>query len=180
MLEKFIRELVGGKDGKDLNKNCRKRGVKNKPWICWWDVVVEKPYTEGEKTWKGLVIAVKSGPADMDKDQVEHFSDRAVDAENRGYRPFLALVYGKEPWSVIPQTMKNKGLDPGKYMRVGKNIFQEFFGNPDYFNRALELFSNGGLKKDLFDLIEKRKEEISKKLKEKYGDDLNLLLSETF
>ena len=180
VLEKFVRELLGGKDGKDLDPDCKRRGLKIKPWVCWWDVVVEKPFKEGEKQWKGAVISVKSGPADMDKDQVEHFADRVSDAEGRGFRPYLALVYGKEPWSVIPQTLKNKGLDPDNYIRIGKQIFKEFLKEENYQSKALELFTKGGLKEDLFDMIEKKKQEISKKLKEKYEDDLDKLLEDTF
>jgi len=95
ILQKFIKELLRGKNGKNLDPDCAKKGIKNKPWICWWDVVLEKPFYEGEKMWKISVISIKSGPAYMDKDQVEHFSDRTKDAENRNYRPYLVLVYGK-------------------------------------------------------------------------------------
>lgn len=180
VLEKFIRELLGGKNGRDLHSDCKKKGLKEKPWICWWDVVTEDPFNDGEKKWKGTVISVKSGPADMDKDQVEHFSDRALDAEEKSYRPYLALVYGKEAWSVIPQTLKNKGLDPDKYLRIGKQIFEEFIDDSNYCTEALKLFSQGGLKEDLFDMIERKKEKISGELKKKYGTDLDKLLEDTF
>lgn len=179
VLEKFIREILGGKSGKDLDPRCRKRGGR-KPWICWWDVVIDKPYREDEKEWRGVVISVKSGPADMDKDQVEHFADKAKEAEDHGYRPFLVLVYGKKAWNVITQTLKDRGLDPKRYLRVGKEVFEEFLGVEGYHNKALELFNRGGLGIDLFELIEKKKAELVEELRKKYGDDLDALLKDTF
>jgi len=179
VLEKFVRIILGGKSGKDVDPRCRKRGGP-KPWICWWDIIIDRPYRGMDGEWRGVVISVKSGPADMDKDQVEHFADRAVEAEKNGYRPFLVLVYGKQVWSVIPQTLRNKGLDPAKYLRVGKEVFEEFLGVEGYHNRALELFSKGGLEKDLFDLVEKKKAELVEELKRRYGDDLDALLKDTF
>ena len=180
VLEKFICKIVGGLNCKDLDPLCRKKNYPNKPWYCWWDVLLNKPFTEGEKKWKGIVISIKSGPADMDKDQVEHFKEEATKAEGEGYRPYLSLVYGKQAWGVISGTMKNKGLDPSKYLRIGKEIFKEFLGDETYYNRALELFSQGGLKEDLFEMIEKKKKEMSASLKEKYGNDLEKLLKDTF
>lgn len=180
VLEKFICEILGGKKGRDLDPRCKRRKGGSKPWICWWDVVIDRPYVENGEEWRGVVISVKSGPADMDKDQVEHFVVRAREAESNGYRPFLALVYGKKAWSVIPQTLKDKGLDPEKYLRVGKEVFEEFLGIEGYHTRALELFSKGGLGVDLFELVEKKKEDLVKMLKDRYGDDLDALLKDTF
>jgi len=41
VIEEFLRELLGGRSGKDY-PGCKGRGAKD--WVCWWDVVVEGEY----------------------------------------------------------------------------------------------------------------------------------------
>jgi hypothetical protein len=177
VLEKFIISILGCKTGKK-GPECRGRGT-DKPWYCWWDVILEETIEDNGTTYNGIVMAVKSGPANMDKDQVEHFAERARDAEERGYRPYLVLVYGKKAWNVITTTLINQGLPPEKYLRVGKEIFEEFMLDPDYYKRALQLFSSVGLEEDLFKLIDAKKKELVKELNETYGDGIDKLLEET-
>lgn len=180
ILEKFIIIIFGGKSGKDVNSNCKKRQVKDKSWLCWWDVVIDRPIKDGNEKWNGIVMAVKSGPANMDKDQVEHFCQKARQAEEKGYRPYLIFVYGKEAWSVITTTLKSQGFHPKRYLRIGKEVFEEFFDDSGYYKRALELFSVGGLSKDLFELIDTKKAALVKELTIKYGKNLNEFLQSTF
>jgi len=167
LFENFLREVLGGVEGKKLDPKCRDRSQKEKPWICWWDIVLPD---------KKIVMAVKSGPADMDADQVRFFAQQARIAEQQGYRPYLLFTYGKQAFNVIENTLKRVGLDMTKYLRVGRQIFAEFLGNSDYYNHIIELLKSASVGIDIFSLMERKIKELTEDLKKKYGDDIDSLL----
>lgn len=176
VLEKFIMNIFEGVSGKDMDPSCRKRG-KN-PWVCWWDVAIKKPFSEDGKKYNGLLMAVKSGPSTMNADTVNTFIRKAKVAEEKGYRPFLIFAYGKEASGVIQGTLAKKGFPAENYVRVGKEIFEEFFDNPDYYKRSLDLFRVG---EDvyIFDLVKSQKAKVIKEMKERYSS-ADALLNDTF
>lgn len=179
-LEEFIAIILGGRQVDNLCPVCRSRIKKeDKPWCCWWDVVIQKPFEEEGKKFKGILISVKSGPMDMNKDQTEHFAERAKTAESHYYKPYQFFVYGKTPSNIVVKTLRDEGLDPKKYLKVGKEIFEEFFDNSEYFKDALELFKREGLEMNLFDLIEVKKSELTNELKTLYPQGLDSLLEDT-
>ena len=180
-LERYILELTGGKSCKQLYPICRKKiPQKDKPWCCWWDVIVDTElFEEDGKKYKGLALAVKSGPSSMNSDMVKKFVDHAKEAQSKDYRPYLIFTYGKSAFSTIGSTLESKGFKPEKYVRIGQAIFEEFFNEPQYYKKSLKLFEEGGFDKKISDLIEKKKNEVIKELKEKYSNDLGELLEAT-
>lgn len=165
VLDNAIRILLGGARGRELTGTYG-------AWISWWDVVLPD---------RGVVISVKSGPADMDKDQVEYFAQRAREAEGKGFRPFLAFAYGKRAFPIIESYLRKRGLPPEEYLRVGKDVFREFLADPLYYRRALRLFSAAGEGAgDIFTLIEGKTRELAAELKKRYGDDVNRMLEDMF
>ena len=178
VLEKFIAIILGGKRMGEFDRACNSR-TRNKPWYCWWDVIIDQAVEEDGKEYKGILLSVKSGPADMNKDQVFQFCDYAQIAEENGYRPYEILVYGKKASGVITSNLEVRGFSPDKYLKVGKEIFEEFFDDPNYYKRALTLFSKAGLERDLFQLIDEKKTQLAKELNEMYGDGLDKLLEDT-
>lgn len=175
VIEAFLRDLLGGKSGKEDPRCKSKRGPK--PWICWWDVILEKEVEEYGKKYKGVVLSIKSGPADINKDIVERFIQHAREAEEKGYKPYLALTYGKKAFTVAESTLKSWGLDPKKYLLVGREIFEKFLGDPNYYDLVIDMIrAEAGTAVKIFDLIDKKVEELVKELKERYGDDVGKLL----
>ncbi|QOJ78872.1 hypothetical protein IG193_09040 [Infirmifilum lucidum] len=165
-MEAFLRELLGGIRGRE-HRLCRE----GRGWICWWDIVIDREFREGEATWKGKVLSVKSGPADVNKDIVERFVEHAKEAIDNGYRPYLVLTYGKRAFAVAESTLESHGYDPEEYLRVGRGVFKEFLGNPDLYDTIIDAMRGvGGV--DIFDMLERKVDELAKKLEERYGGDV--------
>lgn len=166
VLDDTIGLLLGGVKGKEQAKAT---GAK---WLAWWDVIL---------VGNRAVLSVKSGPADMDKDQVEYFAQRAREAEKNGYRPYLVFAYGKQAFSVIETYLRQNGLDPSTYLRIGKAVFEEFLGDPTYHLKAMGLFGVAGAGVgDLFTLIDGKAREVTEELKKRYGGDVNKMLMDMF
>jgi len=179
VIEKFLRELLGGKSGKDLDPRCRGEGKKEqKPWICWWDIVLEQKVVEDGREYRGIVLSVKSGPADINKDIIETFVNHAREAEANGYRPYLVLTYGKRAFSVAVTSLSEMGLDPEKFLLVGREVFKKFLGDPNYYERAIDLIRSVGGGLDIFELMEKKVRELVEELRKTYGDDILRLLKD--
>ncbi len=176
VIEAFLRDLLGGISGKDVSDKCRSRQNKGKrPWICWWDIVIQKEFKEGEKRYKGIVLAVKSGPADLNKDIIERFIQHAIEAEEQGYRPYLVLTYGKQAFTVARSTLNSWGLDPERYILVGRDIFRVFLGDSRYYEYVIDLIRATSRGVDIFELMERKVEELTRELKKKYKDVDSLL-----
>ncbi|MCE4624963.1 MAG: hypothetical protein F7C35_03765 [Desulfurococcales archaeon] len=179
VIEAFLRDVLGGKSGRDLDPNCktRKRGAE-KPWVCWWDIIIPRTHEKGGKRYKGIVISVKSGPADINKDIVERFIQHAKEAEEYGYKPYLALTYGKQAFTVAKSTLRAWGLEPQEYLLVGRDIFKEFLGDPDYYEHVIDLMKSAAEEIDIFDLMNKKIKELTGELKRLYGNDIIKLLKD--
>ena len=163
ILQSTLRILSGGRDGKEKISDQGK-------WIGWWDIVLSDR----------KVISVKSGPADMDADQVKECARKIEEAESKGYKPYLAFAYGKEAFSVIGSTMTKLGLNPANYIRVGKGVFQEFVGG-HYHNEILKVFGEAsGEAGDIFALTEEKIKHLTTELNKRFGSDLNKMLAAMF
>jgi len=173
-IEAFLRDLLRGRKGKD-DPRCK---GKSKPWICWWDIVVDSPIEKNGKKYKGVVLSIKSGPADVDKDIVEMFIQRAREAEEAGYKPYLVLTYGKKAFTVAESTLRSRNLDPKKYLLVGREFFREFLGSPDYYEEVIDAMRGVGAMINVLDLMEKKVKELTDELRKRYGDDVSKLLKD--
>ena len=157
VMEQFVKTLGGGKKGQ------------------WWDIKIP---TNGET----LHISVKSGPRDMDKDQVVHFSREARTLINKDPNaiPLIAMCYGREPLGPIKSTLRSEGFDPDKTTLTGKQLYETLTGQPDFHVKLLELTGKVALQtlqeKKFIDIIENKVKEITEDFKRKYEtvDDLVL------
>jgi len=177
VIEEFLRELLGGKNGKDYPE-CKKRGAK--PWVCWWDLVIEGEYGEGGTTFRGRVVSVKSGPADINKDILSEFAREAAQAEGQGYRPYLALTYGSQAFTVV-NTLKGllrevgaRSDDPNQYVLVGRKVYEVLLGY-DVYDYVIRKASEIGVEVDLRALINDKVKEIAEQLRMHYRDVNELL-----
>lgn len=158
VMEQFVKTLGGGKKGQ------------------WWDIKIPAP--EG----KTYYISVKSGPRDMDKDQVVHFSREAKELvkEDPNAIPLIAMCYGREPLGPIASTLRSEGLDPNETTLTGKELYQTLTGQPNFHVKLLELTGKVALKtlqdKKFIDIIEDKVKEIAEGFKRKYRTVDDLLL----
>ena len=142
----------------------------------WWDVYKE----DSKGDW---YISVKSGPRDMDKDQVEHFALRAKElkAKDSDAKPMIAMCYGKNVWGVITDTLKNNGLNPEEYSYAGKRLYKKLTGDEDGHAELMKVVqdvANEALSDtNLVDTIEKKIQQIKAELKNTYGSFDNLMES---
>ena len=160
MIEHIVRELSNGEQ------------------FGWWDVkasIDSSPY----------YMSVKSGPRDMDKDQVSYFARQAkevMDAEPEAV-PVIAMGYGKSPWPIIPGTLHSNGLDPEKHLLLGKKLYERITGESDYHVRLLEIIGEVARRtlydRKVIDIIEEKVEEISTFFKRTY-ETVDDLLLDTF
>ncbi|MCD6300074.1 MAG: hypothetical protein J7L78_02750 [Dehalococcoidales bacterium] len=174
VIEKFLAELLGGKRGKEFSGCTGRRGGK-RPWYCWWDIRIDRPYKEGKMIWRGVVLAVKSAATNINKDIAEEFIRHAKEAEDYGYRPFLVFTYGKRVWSVIAPTMRAHGMDPGAYVLVGRGVYEKLLGDPKYYERIIDMIINEVQASELefSNAVEAKKEELLSELKKKFGEEIS-------
>jgi len=177
VIEEFLRELLSGKSGKEY-PGCKGRGAKG--WICWWDIVLEGEYEERGVKFRGRVISVKSGSANVSKETLEDFARRAAEAERHGYRPYLALMYGKKVFNIIgvlKSSLKSAGArweDPGDYVLVGRRVYEVLLGY-DVYDHVMQKAIEIGVRMNFRDLIEKKINEILLELNKRFTNVNELL-----
>lgn len=146
--------------------------------VTWWDTKVSIQGTP-------CYLSVKSGPRDMDKDQVQHFARMARELRSREPNavPIIAMGYGREPLGVIAPTLRQEGLDPDRNTLTGKKLYETITGQQNYHKRLLEITSAVALRelsgKRIIQIIEEKAKEISEAFKRKYKT-VNDLLLDTF
>jgi hypothetical protein len=157
VIEKMVEALAGGTGG------------------TWWDVVTDIGGTR-------YYMSVKSGPRDMDKDQVQHFAQRArelLQSEPNAH-PIIAMGYGKGPMGVIPPTLRNEGLDPDRHTLTGKKLYDTITGVPDYHKKLLQLTSEAAVQtlggRKVIEIIENKVGEIADSFRRHYRTVDELLL----
>lgn len=177
VIEEFLRELLNGKSGKDY-PGCKGRGTKQ--WICWWDIVIDGEHEERGSTFRGRVVSVKSGPADINKDILSEFARGASEAEKQGYRPYLVLTYGSQAFSVI-NTLKTsleksgaKWANPTDYVLVGRRVYEVLLGY-DVYDYVIQRAAEVGVNVDLRGLIEGKVNEVATELGKQFKDVNELL-----
>ena len=165
VLDDVVGILLGGVKGRHI---CKSHGA----WLKWWDSVLLD---------KKVVMSIKSGPADMDKDQVELFSQRAKEAEAKGFKPFLVFAYGKQAFPVIEGYLNKFGYPPAEYLRIGKAVFEEFQPEKDYYKKVLKVFDTAGEDSgDIFAMVEEKTKTITEDIKRRYKGDVNKMLEDMF
>jgi hypothetical protein len=141
----------------------------------WWDAV----QTIGGTPY---FMAVKSGPRDMDKDQVKYFAQKAREIlkQDPNAVPVIAIGYGRTPWPIIVKTLEEEGLDPKKHLLVGRELYARITGQPDYHGKLLIITDRVALKelagKKVIDIIEDKVKEVARDFKKKYKTVDDLLL----
>jgi hypothetical protein len=169
-MEHMIRALSGGEKPTFRDPNTGRL-------VRWWDVKVN---IQGRTYY----MSVKSGPRDMDKDQVERFAQRArtILQIDPNAVPIIAMCYGRKPLGVISATLRDEGFDADKNTLTGQKLYQKLTGQPEYHKWLLDLTLEVALQmledKETVRMIDAKAKQIAEGFR-KYGT-LDKLLLETF
>lgn len=89
---------------------------------------------DGSKHW----VQVKSGPNDMDKDQVIYWKGLIEEVERRGDRGYIGITYGKKDNKTVTLGLLDKYL-PSWEIRtlIGRELWDFLSGDPDLHSRVL-------------------------------------------
>lgn len=99
----------------------------------WYDAVKN----DGDDTYW---IQIKSGPNDVDKDQMEKFNDKFNDlAKKPRQHPRLGIVYGRRDQDSISIAMAKKYLDSHESrMLVGRELWDFISGEANFHRKILD------------------------------------------
>lgn len=108
-----------------------------------------KDYAEGEKTKYDIVveslsgvrsyIEVKSGPNDLDAAQVKHYKEEIEKVEERGYKGFIGITYGKRSEGSVSISLFEQYLPSWETRTlIGQELWDYVTENPDYHNILMD------------------------------------------
>jgi len=97
-----------------------------------WDLVKEK---DGNTHW----IQVKSGPNDMDKDQIVYWSEKIAEKINQGDKAYIGMTYGKRTNETVTLGLM-KQLLPDWEMKtlVGRELWDFVSDDLTYHNKLFD------------------------------------------
>lgn len=174
VLEHIVRDASGGKEYKEVRKGDRRKTGKKKKW---WDVVKH----EGRIS---LYMSVKSGPNDMDKDQLRYWVKEAkkiIKKDPRRNLPVIAICYGKAAAPIITSTLLKAGLSPEKHVLVGRMLFKRITGTHGYYDVLPGLVSDASNKAiagyKVTKIMDRKCGQVARQLKKKYRTIERLLQS---
>lgn len=159
VMESMVKSLKGGERGE------------------WWDI------SDLVNDDKHYYISIKSGPRDMDKDQLVEFARRVAILKRRrpNATPIIAMCYGKGPLGAIAPTLKKKGLDPTQTTLTGKKLYETLTGHPYYYKYLMKVVGNAALTAlanvKVVDKIEEKVTQMACSFERKYKTVDKLLLA---
>ena len=135
----------------------------------WYDVIKK---TDQKTYW----IQVKSGPNNIDKDQIQMFSNKFDKTEETsGNHTRLGIVYGKRELSTISLEMVKKYMrNWNERLLVGKELWDFMSGERNYHKKVLswidQSVANELKDKSIDDMIQEAIKRLVKEFKSEYGD----------
>lgn len=133
-----------------------------------WDLL--KTDKEEKKHW----IQVKSGPNDMDADQIRHWSHLIAEKLDGGDEAYIGITYGKRSTpSVTIGLFRTYLPDWEKRTLIGRELWDFISEDPTYHERLFPMLAEAASQVLGSDSIEQRiqscVERITKEFSEKYG-----------
>ena len=133
-----------------------------------WDLLK----TNGEdKHW----IQVKSGPNDMDKDQIVYWAEKIQEKIDGGDKAYIGITYGKSTLSTVTLGLIKQLLPDWKMKTlIGRELWDFISDDSEYHEKifmTLRKAAKQVLKtQSIGEEIEKKVEEVEKEFIDKYGD----------
>jgi hypothetical protein len=91
-------------------------------------------------------LQIKSGPNDMDKDQISHWAKRIEEKISAGDEAYLGFTYGKKSAvSVTLGLLKQYLPDWEMRVMVGKELWQFVSGDPQHHTRLCNILRQAAL-----------------------------------
>jgi hypothetical protein len=162
VVEEIVRGAMNGEKGKKAEST------------SWWDSI-KKSQNEN------LYVCVKSGPQNMDDDQVRVFCDKAKEIKNKDYKavPIIGMCYGRKEWPVISNGLKKRNFEPKKHAFIARDLFKRICNDPNYYERIPNLIKSGSNMATsntvLIELIDNKVNEITKYFESNYETIEDLL-----
>ncbi|MGC9107494.1 MAG: PmeII family type II restriction endonuclease [Infirmifilum sp.] len=133
-----------------------------------WDLLKIK---DGIKHW----IQVKSGPNDMDKDQIEFWRTKIEEVEERGERGYIGFTYGKKDNNTVTIDLLKQYL-PDYEMRtlIGRELWDFLSDDPNMHSKVLDILRQEALRilkdKNIINEVEDCINRLKNEFLEKYGE----------
>jgi len=141
---------------------------------------VEKP----KKTWdiiktdqngKKHYIQVKSGPNDMDKDQIKTWAKEIANVEKKGNKGYIGITYGKRDNKTVTRSLLERYLkDWENKTLIGRELWKFLSEDENFIDRVISTLRKVALDilktKDMITVIESSIERITRDFIEKFGD----------
>ncbi|HLO52041.1 MAG TPA: TdeIII family type II restriction endonuclease, partial [Kamptonema sp.] len=134
-----------------------------------WDVI--KTISNGEKCW----IQVKSGPNNMDKDQIVYWKDKIQEKINEGDRAYIGIAYGKRTnQTVTIPLLKQILTDWENTTLIGRELWDFVSEDPEYTSSLFEILRQSAnqvlAQSSIYDAIENAAQRLIDEFVRKYGD----------
>lgn len=140
--------------------------------VAGWDFVKTKK--DGTKHW----IQVKSGPNDMDKDQIEFWAEKIEEKIASGDHAYIGITYGKNTNKTVTLGIMKKMLPDWEVRTlIGRELWDFVSEDPTYHITLFDTLRKSAVsilnKRSLCDEIETCVERMKKEFIAKYGDSAN-------
>ncbi|RAM48159.1 MAG: hypothetical protein C6Y22_29355, partial [Hapalosiphonaceae cyanobacterium JJU2] len=108
--------------------------VEKAPKKSGWDLI--KTTSDGEKFW----LQIKSGPNNMDKDQVVYWSEKIQEKLKEGYKAYIGFTYGKITSKTVTIGLLKQILPDWEIQTlIGKDLWNFLSEDPDYSSKLFEV-----------------------------------------
>ncbi|TBR59017.1 hypothetical protein B4U84_24480 [Westiellopsis prolifica IICB1] len=95
-----------------------------------------KTTSDGEKFW----LQIKSGPNNMDKDQVVYWSEKIQEKLKEGYKAYIGFTYGKITSKTVTIGLLKQILPDWEIQTlIGKDLWNFLSEDPDYSSKLFEV-----------------------------------------
>lgn len=113
--------------------------IEKAPSTSNWDFKL----TRGKKKhW----LQIKSGPNDMDKDQISHWAARIKEKLSEGDEAYIGITYGKKSTASVSLGLLKQYLPNWEmHVLVGKDLWEFVSGDPKYSSRLCDILRQAAL-----------------------------------
>jgi len=143
--------------------------VEKAPRGSGWDIIKEGD--GGQRHW----IQVKSGPADMDKDQIVYWSQKIQEKLSEGENAYIGITYGKRTnVTVTIGLMKQLLPDWELKTLIGRELWDFISDDPEYHTRLFDTLRRSAqavlASHSICEEIERCVDRVTGEFVAKYGD----------
>jgi len=121
-------------------------------------------------------IQVKSGPNDMDKDQIIGWIKMIEEVESQGHRGYIGVTYGRRDSETVTLTLLRRLMDNWeKRTLIGRELWDFLSDDPTFLDRLLETLKETALSVlntgSILNEIEVAVERVTKEFTDRFGRD---------